>query len=352
MSDQAVQRPGGTVASESLRPAVGGVSPVRLGFLGLGWIGLNRLRAVAEHPAVSVAAVADRSPETRRAAREVVPQTPAVAELPQLLDEELDGLVIATPSALHAEQAAEALRRGVAVYCQKPLGRTREETARVIEQAATADRLLGVDYCYRHVAGVEQMRRLVQSGQIGQVFGIDLTFHNAYGPDKDWFYDLRSAGGGCVMDLGTHLVDLALWIGGEPEVSGLSSHLFHGGELLGAAPAVVEDAAFAQWVQNEQTLVRLACSWNLSAGCDVQIRAAFYGTEGAVVLRNTDGSFYDFFVEHNRGTQCQQISTPPDDWGGRSLSRWIDRLAADRSFDPAVRGVEQVAAVIDGVYGR
>jgi predicted dehydrogenase len=43
------------------------------------------------------------------------------------------------------------------------------------------------------------------------VFAVDLVFHNAYGPDKPWFYDPELSGGGCVMDLGVHLVDLALW---------------------------------------------------------------------------------------------------------------------------------------------
>jgi predicted dehydrogenase len=49
------------------------------------------------------------------------------------------------------------------------------------------------------------------------VRAVDLTFHNAYGPDKPWFYDPAQSGGGCVMDLGVHLVDLALWTLGWPK---------------------------------------------------------------------------------------------------------------------------------------
>src|SRR3712207_8371301 len=54
---------------------------------------------------------------------------------------------------------------------------------------------------------------------------LDLTFHNAYGPDAAWFYDKRAAGGGCVMDLGVHLVDLALWLLDFPQVDRKSTRL-------------------------------------------------------------------------------------------------------------------------------
>src|SRR3712207_9229647 len=73
---------------------------------------------------------------------------------------------------------------------------------------------------------------------------LDLTFHNAYGPDAAWFYDKRAAGGGCVMDLGVHLVDLALWALDFPEVASVSSQLLSGGAPLG--PDAVEDYAVAQ----------------------------------------------------------------------------------------------------------
>ena len=99
----------------------------RLGFLGVGWIGRNRLEAVARSQVVDIVAVADPSPENAKAATGVVP-CQAVESLEELLALNLDGLVIATPSALHAEQSRTALEHGVAVFCQKPLGRTAAET--------------------------------------------------------------------------------------------------------------------------------------------------------------------------------------------------------------------------------
>jgi predicted dehydrogenase len=65
---------------------------------------------------------------------------------------------------------------------------------------------------YRFTKALSQLRRVVQSGELGEIFTADLAFHNAYGPQKSWFYDPELAGGECVMDLGIHLVDAALWI--------------------------------------------------------------------------------------------------------------------------------------------
>src|SRR5205823_9344721 len=114
----------------------------------------------------------------------------------------LDGIVIATPSALHASQCLAALERGFAVFCQKPLGRNERETRAVVEAARRADRLLGVDFSYRTLGGAEAIRELIRSGSLGRIYAIDAVFHNAYGPDKAWFRDREQSGGGCVMDLG------------------------------------------------------------------------------------------------------------------------------------------------------
>ncbi len=59
--------------------------------------------------------------------------------------------------------------------------------------------------------GCVRMRELLRGGELGEVFAVDLVFHNAYGPQKPWFYDRQLSGGGCVIDLGIHLVDAAMW---------------------------------------------------------------------------------------------------------------------------------------------
>jgi predicted dehydrogenase len=321
----------------------------RLGFLGVGWIGRHRLEAVVQSNVADVVAVADLAPENAAAAVSLVPAK-VVGSLEELLAQELDGIVIATPSALHAEQAIAALERGVAVFCQKPLARTAGETRRIIDAARGVDRLLAVDFSYRFVEGAQRIRELVRGGELGRVYAVDLVFHNAYGPDKAWFYDPALSGGGCVIDLGIHLVDLALWTLHPASVRRVSSHLFARGEPLRLPADVVEDFALAELELSDGSVMRLACSWNLPAGCDAVIEAAFFGDKGGARLSNVDGSFYDFKADRFRGTTREQLSGPPDAWGGRAIVEWARQLGQGAGFDSAVERLIDGAAVIDAIY--
>jgi predicted dehydrogenase len=300
------------------------VTRPRLGFLGVGWIGRSRLDAIERAGAAEVAAVAD----------------PAIADaldsLDELLEQDLDGIVIATPSALHAEQAIAALERGVPVFCQKPLGRTADEVRLVVDAARRNNLLLGVDLSYREAEAFRAARRA--AGSVGEIFAADLVFHNAYGPRNEWSYDPALAGGGCVIDLGVHLVDLAVWI-------------------LDVVPAVVRSrlvgSPIEHWATAELDEVRLACSWNLPAGQEAVIRASFYGTEGGVEVRNVGGSFYDFTCERLSGTERETLVAPPDPWGGRAAVGWAERLAGGATFDAEeAQQHVRVAEIIDRIYER
>jgi predicted dehydrogenase len=291
----------------------------RLGFLGVGWIGRSRLGAIERAGIAEIAAIED----------------PALPGSQQLDAVELDGIVIATPSALHAAQSIAALERGVAVFCQKPLARTADEARRVVEAARVADRLLTVDLSYRHVAAFRAARDVVRSGRLGDIVSAELVFHNAYGPDKPWFYDREQSGGGCLIDLGIHLVDLALWTLGPLPVDDA--------RIIGAP---VESFASARLGP-----VTLSCSWNLHAGADAVIAARFYGTDGGVAVANVDGSFYDFRCDLLHGTAREALVEPPDDWMGRAAVDWARRLARGERYDAAAADeLVRVHETIDEVY--
>ncbi|MFC3168013.1 Gfo/Idh/MocA family oxidoreductase [Paracoccus fontiphilus] len=324
----------------------------RLGFLGTGWIGRHRMAALAGTGLAEIVAVAEPDDTGAAEALALAPGARRVDGLDALLAADIDAVVIATPSAAHAQQSIAALEAGKAVFCQKPLGRTGPEVAAVIKAAEKADRLLGVDLSYRHTAGVAAIRPLLEGGALGHVFGVDVTFHNAWGPDKPWFYDPALSGGGCVVDLGVHLIDLALWSLGWPEVVHVESHLYAKGAPLADPARQVEDYAVATLELAGGTVARLACSWGLQAGREAVIAAEFYGTEGGASLRNVNGSFYDLRAERHHHIRAEPLAEPPDDWGGRAAVDWLARLARGARFDPDARHLETVAQVIDRIYGR
>jgi predicted dehydrogenase len=323
----------------------------RLGFVGLGWIGRNRLQSIVQADVAEVAAVHDVQADAVAEGLKLSPDAVVFSAFEELLKDDLDGLVIATPNCFHAEQSIAALEQGIAVFCQKPLGRNAFETRRIVEAARSADCLLGVDLSYSAIPAMQRVSALVESGELGKIFAVDAKFHNGYGPDKPWFRDFSLSGGGCVLDLGSHLLDLALRPLGFPHISRVQSSLFANGKLL--RNQAVEDYGVARIETVDDMVINLSCCWNLHVGREADIEIGFYGTEGGAKLRNVDGSFYDFVGERFRGTHTELLSEPQDSkwqWGGLATIEWVKRLASDDGFDPAAEHFVSLAEVIDSVY--
>jgi predicted dehydrogenase len=322
----------------------------RLGFIGLGWIGRKRLDAL-DPASIEVVALAESDPARLHSAAQDYPDAIATQNLEVMLAADLDGVVIATPNGLHAQQAVACLEHGIPVFCQKPLATSLADVERVVAAARSSDRLLGIDFCYRHVSGMHELRERLQAGEIGDVVAVDLTFHNAYGPDKSWCQDRRLAGGGCLMDLGVHLLDLSLWLQGMPTTERVRSRLFARGLPVQAGDAV-EDLAFAEFIQANGAIVRLACSWHAHIGQGAIIQIALAGTRGGAQWTNIDGSFYDFQLDLIHGTNRERLSgrDDNDDWGPRALRAWLGRLRINSRFDPEADGIIRSAALIEEVY--
>lgn len=322
----------------------------KLGFAGVGWIGKNRLIAIKKNESAEIKAAVDPDTSAIEEVEQEVADLQLFRSFEAMLDQKVDGVVIATPSALHAEQALKALNKGKAVFCQKPLGRNKQETVEVVETARRENLLLSVDFSYRYIEAAKAVKRVISSGDLGNIYGVQLTFHNAYGPDKAWYYDKTLSGGGCLMDLGIHLIDLLFWMLDEREIYDLSSQKFYKGQRLKEEDQVVEDYAVAQFCTGNETSVQLSCSWNLPAGKNAIIEASFYGENGGVSFRNVEGSFYDFVAERYTGTSTEILAGPPDDWSGRAAVEWSKKLNKENRFDPEAETYIDVAHALDLIY--
>jgi predicted dehydrogenase len=322
----------------------------RVGFVGLGWIGFARFKALLETELVEPLGWVEPDAEARAAASRLAPNARAFADLENLLQQQPDGVVIATPSALHAEQCIAALRHGAAVFCQKPLARNARETLAVVHAASAADRLLRVDLCYRQATALRRLREIVRAGNIGRVFAGELVFHNAYGPNKSWAFDQALAGGGCVIDLGIHLIDAALWVLGA-QFENASVRRCRNGNLITVGAATIEDFAIGSLQLSGGVTTSIACSWYSSFGDHARIRVGLFGDQGGIAFENVGGSFYDFTATLHRGATREVLVEPPDDWGGRAITNWARELAESRQY-VACDDLVELARAVDGLYGQ
>ena len=323
-----------------------------IAFAGVGWIGRHRMEAAANSGLADIVRISDPSHECLAEAQKISPACKASQSFDDLLtDPEIEGIVIATPSALHKDQAVAAFERGKAVFCQKPLGRNATEVQAVVNAAAFADKLLGADFSYRETAAFQAILPILHSGELGDVFAVDLKFHNAYGPDKPWFYNLEESGGGCLLDLGIHLIDLMLVALRFPNVERVNSRLFAKGKLMKELKEV-EDFASVRMDLDTGAIANLDCSWNLQAGREAAIEATFYGTKGGVSMRNVNGSFYDFEALRFWGTKTEVLTSPPDEWGGRALVKWIEQLSFNAQYDAKAEEYICSAQLLDRIYGK
>src|SRR5690606_13844443 len=141
-------------------------------------------------------------------------------------------------------------------------------------------------------------------GDLGHVFAVHCVFHNAYGPDKSWYYNPDLSGGGCVMDLGIHLLDLVEWWFPGAAVQEVHSQIFAQGKRKSGHQRCIEDYAAVRLSHSNGMTSHYACSWNISAGKDAVIELDLFGTKGGASFRHLHGSFYDFSAVWNRGTHA------------------------------------------------
>lgn len=342
---------GAQAAAVPREPADAGALP-RLGFAGVGWIGAQRMRVLADSGLGRVAAVCDPDGERVDAACAPLVECPyQCASFEELLRQRLDGVVIATPNALHEMQAAAAMLRGIPVFCQKPLALSARGTRNLIALARERDLPLAVDWSYRYLAGVAELRERIAQGELGRITAVELSFHNAWGPDAAWYYDLARSGGGCLLDLGCHLLDLCHWLIGAREPQEVRARCFAAGRRLPMPAAELEDLVSAEIDYATGEHVHLSCSWRASAGCGAVIGCRIFGTAGGAEIRNTGGSFYDFEVALNHGAESRLLASPPDPWPGRALLDWVQRVRAGEGCGE-LAAVAATAEVIDRIYGR
>jgi predicted dehydrogenase len=311
------------------------MKPTGLGFAGVGWLGESLLKELPRVSRLHVAGVQDARLELAQAVAAKYGSPWSGENFDDLLRlPAVDAIVICTPNALHVPQAMQALRAGKHVLVQKPLALSFRDARAIVELAQELGTLLFVDYSYRFLETTATLRDAL--AKIGPARSVSAQFHNIYGPgaEKAWFFDRQLSGGGALLDLGVHLVDLALWLFDPDELTLERADLERGG---------IEHEAKLRVRFGDDLPFDLAVSWNAPAR-ETRIAFEVVGDRGRVRWENVGGSFFRFRTLQNDRILIDRETTLRSD----TLVAFAQALETNH----APRIDTRVYALIDQAYAR
>ncbi|MFW6058655.1 MAG: Gfo/Idh/MocA family protein, partial [Phycisphaeraceae bacterium] len=200
--------------------------PIRAGIVGLGRSGWSiHAKSIEALPnQFQVAAVSDPDAERREEAKQTFGCRTHDSFESLIADKELDLVVVASPSHMHAEHSIAAMEAGHHVLCEKPFALSSEEADRVIAASQRTGRVIAPFQNRRYEAAFQQVQRVIESGKLGRIVQIRMAAHG-FRRRWDW-QTLKEYGGGTLNNTGPHFVDQALELfgPGEPEVFCLMDH--------------------------------------------------------------------------------------------------------------------------------
>lgn len=185
------------------------MSALRIALIGCGHIGrtvhLNILRRL---PHVQVVALAEPNAQGREAASRQVPRAAVFSDYRELLERsEIDAAVICLPNALHADAAITTLQSGRHLYLEKPLAINLEDARKLLEVWRRSRRVAMIGFSYRFNPLHQEVRRHLQTAKLGELVGVRSVFTTAPHRMPEW-KQRRGSGGGALLDLASHHVDL------------------------------------------------------------------------------------------------------------------------------------------------
>ncbi len=281
---------------------------LRVGVIGLGYGGEKALQAYSKIPDVKIVALAGLEEDKL----EYLGTTYDVPNLYRyhhelLSRDDLDAVSVCVPNYLHAPIAIEALDRGMHVLCEKPLARATEEAEAMVQAAKRANRVLQVVFNHRVRGDIQVLKGYIDEGKLGNIYYAKANWMRRRGiPGAGtWFVSKEMAGGGPLIDLGVHVLDMALYLLGEPEIVTVSASTYaefgkHGKGVDASARKSgagnifeVEDLATAFLRLSNGGTLLLESSWATHSSAGDDFGVTLYGTEGGAEIAVKNYSWED-----------------------------------------------------------
>lgn len=339
------------------------MSTINLGLIGAGAIAALTAREFSRHPQAKILAVADVNQERADALAAQVGAEAAYSDVETLLArQDIDAVYIAVPNVHHEAIARLALAADKHVLLDKPFAIDLHAAERIVATAESSDRLLMVGMNQRFERNVQRARNLCQHNRLGEIYHVKATWQRRAGIPRmgSWFTSKSMAGGGALLDIGVHVLDVALFLldNFKPvSVSGATFTRF-GQRGLGEGGWGISERDFDAFdVEDFATaLIRL------EGGTVINLEAAWamhqrQGTSHDVILHGEDAAlavFADELYEAGEKSEyriIQNIHTAPIAYPHCSRTHhFINVLLGEEQPLVTVAQALAVQRILDGIY--
>ncbi|MEM9141996.1 MAG: Gfo/Idh/MocA family oxidoreductase [Bacteroidota bacterium] len=189
-----------------------------IALIGAGYIADYHARGLQEISHVEIKAVVARTIASAQGFARKYKIPHAYTEVAKVVeDPEIHAVVISTPNQFHAPYAIDCLKRGKAVFLEKPMGINAQEGRQIAEVADAFGQLVMVGHMWRFDTETKYVKDAVASGKLGSIFKTKgYGIHENWGP-SGWFTQKKLAGGGALADMGVHAIDSIRYILGDPK---------------------------------------------------------------------------------------------------------------------------------------
>jgi predicted dehydrogenase len=260
---------------------------IKTAVVGLGKMGLSHQAILNMHPEVELAAICDSSSYVLSVLKKYTGVAAHSDYEGMLRDVELDAVLIATPSRMHAGMVEAALERGLHVFCEKPFTLSPSDGVRLATIAREKGLVTQVGYHNHFVGAFHEVKRLIDAGAIGRVTHV---IGEAYGPvvlkPKGGTWRSRpEEGGGSLYDYAAHPLDLLNWYLGEP--------VGVGGTVLGSVfSREIDDEVFGTLFYGDGATARISVNWSDESQRKMSTRITAFGTAGKIYADRQECQVY------------------------------------------------------------
>ncbi|GAB3924310.1 Gfo/Idh/MocA family oxidoreductase [Kribbella albertanoniae] len=199
----------------------------RIAVIGVGTIAQEHIKAYQQNPGAEVVALCDIDIERVKQRAEQFGVQRATGDVAEILsDSEIDAVSICVPNNLHAEIAEAALRAGKDVLVEKPMSTSVAEAEALVKATTETGQALQIGYVRRYAPNALVAKRFLDEDEFGRIYAARTTILRTAGNPGGWFGDKDVAGGGPLIDLGVHVVDLCWYLMGQPAAVAVSGATF------------------------------------------------------------------------------------------------------------------------------